>query len=390
MNKQLKGLCKTMNDITPTDEQNEAIHNFFDWFKSFKLGYSNRSFNIFGPAGSGKTSICKVIIQELQDLNKKVCCCSFTGKAARNFTEKTGFDCNTIHSTIYKPVIYQGKVVDWRLNFNDSAILDSDLILIDEISMVYQDLWNDLLKYNKPILVFGDPYQLPPVNNELLFTIDKCDFLLKHIHRQALDNPIIRLSMLVREGKEVPYGNFDNKVIKMRRDEFDMNLLTKFDQVLCGKNDTRMELNQFMRNLLNFEGQLPRKGEKLICLRNNREAAVFNGMILNTLTDVITVDNKRGTFDINLDFDDGYTNRFTIFDDEFIRKEVREDRWKILKKNPWFCQFYYSYAVTAHKSQGSEWNSICLFDESWCFREDRKKWEYTGITRAKEKLLILK
>ena len=169
-----------------------------------------------------------------------------------------------------------------------------------------------------------------------------------------------------------------------------MNLLTKFDQVLCGKNDTRMELNQFMRNLLNFEGHLPRKGEKLICLRNNHEAAVFNGMILNTLTDVIAIDNKRGTFDINLDFDDGYTNRFTIFDDEFIRKEVREDRWKILKKNPWFCQFYYSYAVTAHKSQGSEWNSICLFDESWCFREDRKKWEYTGITRAKEKLLILK
>lgn len=376
--------------IIPTNEQNSAITEFFKWFNNFHIMFSKKFFCVFGPAGTGKTTLCKFILETLQEQNKNACCCSFTGKAAVNFREKTSYDCSTIHSAIYKPVIKDGQVIDWKLNKYDSPILDSDLIIIDEISMVYKDLWNDLLTYKKPILVFGDPYQLPPVNNDILFTEKDCDFRLTEIHRQALDNPIIRLSIDVRNNKEIPYGIYNNKVLKCRRDEFDMNNLTKFDQVLCGRNITRVELNKFMRKLLGYNTQLPGINEKLICLRNNRDAGVFNGQILNTLSNVISQDKKRGTFDIQLDFDEGYTNRFTIFDDEFIRDKIRDDRWKLLKNNPWFCQFDSAQAISVHKSQGSEWNTVCVIDESFCFRDDRKKWEYTAITRAKDKLVILK
>lgn len=380
-----------MSSITPTDEQNKAIKSFFNWFDNFKLNYSKQYHGIFGPAGSGKTSICRFILDGLNSKGKSACCCTFTGKASVNFREKTGYESNTIHSTIYKPVINKdGQVIDWKLNHYDSPILSSDLILIDEISMVYKDLWNDLLTYNKPILVFGDLNQLPPVNNEMLFTEDNVDFRLTKIHRQALENPIIRLSIDVRNGKDIPYGNFDNKVLKVRRDEFDIKNILKFDQVLCGRNITRTELNQFMRNMLGYTTKLPGPNEKLICLRNNRETGTFNGQILNTLTGVLKQDKKRGTFDIKLDYDEGYSNTFTIFDDEFLREKVREDRWKILKNNPWFCQFDYGYSISVHRAQGSEWNNVCVFDESYCFKEYRKKWEYTAITRVKDKLLIVK
>lgn len=378
-----------MSDITLTDEQNQAIKGFMNWFKSFNIHSSKRFHYISGPAGTGKTTICKYILDELESNNIFVCCCTFTGKASVNFTEKTKYTSNTIHSVIYKPVFKDGKVIDWKLNFYDSPILISDLILIDEISMVYKELWEDLLKYNKPILVFGDPYQLPPVNNDLLFNEDDFDFLLKTVHRQALDNPIIRLSKEVREGKNIPYGTYGDKVVKIRQDEFSLRNLNKFDQVICGKNDTRRELNAFMRKLKGYNTILPSVNEKLICLRNNREMNSFNGQIYTSTSDVLSNDKRRGVFDIYLENDYKDVERFTIFEDEFTNN-IREERWKILKKNPWFCQFDYGYVISCHKSQGSEWNNVCVFDESYCFRDDRKKWEYTAITRARDKLLILK
>lgn len=376
-------------NIQLTDEQNQARLHFFNWFNSFKLNYSKRFFFISGFAGTGKTTLCRFILDSLSSQNMTTCCCTFTGKASVNFREKTGYASNTIHSTIYKPIIKNGKVVEWKLNFYDSPILESDLIIIDEISMVYKELWNDLLAYNKPILVFGDLFQLPPVNGDIIFNNDNVDFMLTKIHRQALENPIIKLSVDIRNEKDIPYGNFDNKVLKVRRDDVDLKNILKFDQILCGRNVTRKEINEYVRELLNHRSQLPENNEKLICCRNNREAGVFNGQILYSTSDVISIDKKRGTFDILLK-DENINERFTIFDDEFLRKDIRETRWKILKNNPWFCQFEYGYAISCHKSQGSEWNNVCVFDESYCFREQKFNWLYTAVTRVKDKLLILK
>lgn len=376
-----------MENITLSNEQNTAVHNFFEWFNCFNA-YSKKFYFLAGYAGTGKTTLCKFIIDELTALNKSVCCCAFTGKAACNFFEKTGHPCNTIHSTIYTPRLEEDEVIDWDLNFEDSPILNCDLIIIDEVSMIYQGLWNDLLKYHTPILVFGDPYQLPPVNNDVLFGMDSCDFVLEHIHRQALDNPLIQLSMQVRQEKNIPFGNFNDKVIKCHIRDFDRKQLTEFDQVICGRNITRQTLNKEIRKLLNYCYTIPAKGEKLICLRNNKKMNVFNGLILTTLEDIISFDSQNGTFDILLDYN-GVAKRFTIFDDEFSRKSIRADRWKILTNKPEICQFDFSYAISCHKSQGSEWSNVCVFDESNCFKADKFKWLYTAITRAKDRLVIV-
>ena len=115
---------------------------------------------------------------------------------------------------------------------------------------------------------------------------------------------------------------------------------------------------------------------------------VFNGLILTTLEDIISFDSQNGTFDTLLDYN-GVAKRFTIFDDEFSRKSIRADRWKILTNKPEICQFDFSYAISCHKSQGSEWSNVCVFDESSCFKVDKFKWLYTAITRAKDRLVIV-
>ena len=115
---------------------------------------------------------------------------------------------------------------------------------------------------------------------------------------------------------------------------------------------------------------------------------VFNGLILTTLEDIISFDSQNGTFDTLLDYN-GVAKRFTIFDDEFSRKSIRADRWKILTNKPEICQFDLSYAISCHKSQGSEWSNVCVFDESNCFKADKFKWLYTAITRAKDRLVIV-
>jgi exodeoxyribonuclease-5 len=66
---------------------------------------------------------------------------------------------------------------------------------------------------------------------------------------------------------------------------------------------------------------------------------------------------------------------------------IPKPEWRVLKGTQ---EFDYGYALTAHKSQGSQWNNVVLYDESWCFREDWKKWLYTGITRAAIKITIVK
>ena len=142
--------------------------------------------------------------------------------------------------------------------------------------MVDEELGRDLLSFGKPVLVLGDPAQLPPVKGGGFFTEAEPDVMLTEVHRQARDNPIIRLSMAVREGGRLPLGRHgESKVV--RRTDIDAAEVTRADQVLVGLNRTRRLYNARIRELLGFRDPMPAAGEKLVCLRNDKTQGLLNG-----------------------------------------------------------------------------------------------------------------
>ena len=150
------------------------------------------------------------------------------------------------------------------------------LIVIDECSMVDEDLGRDLLSFGKPVLVLGDPAQLPPVKGGGFFTAELPDAMLTEVHRQARDNPIIRLSMAVREGQPLPLGAYGESRVIRRRD-IDADAVMRADQVLVGLNRTRRLYNGRIRELSGYRNPMPGEGEKLVCLRNDKTKGLLNG-----------------------------------------------------------------------------------------------------------------
>ena len=141
--------------------------------------------------------------------------------------------------------------------------------------MVDEDLGRDLLSFKKPVLVLGDPAQLPPVKGGGFFTEGEPDFMLTEIHRQAADNPIIRLSMAIREGEAFDEQSEECRVISRR--DIKTEEIMEADQVLVGANRTRKRYNDRLRELQGHTDATPESGEKLVCLRNNKKKGLLNG-----------------------------------------------------------------------------------------------------------------
>lgn len=136
----------------------------------------------------------------------------------------------------------------------------------------------DLLSYGKPILVLGDPAQLPPVKSAGFFTNQDPDVMLTEIHRQAEGNPIIRMATAVREGRRLDYGEFGSSRVIRRGVLGDQEVLAA-SQILVGKNATRAAYNRRIRRMIGRAGDMPEVEGRLVCLKNDRSAGIFNGGI---------------------------------------------------------------------------------------------------------------
>ncbi len=250
--------------------------------------------------------------------------------------------------------------------------------------MVDADLGRDLLSFGKPVLVLGDPAQLPPVKGGGFFTDAEPDAMLTEVHRQAADNPIVRLSMMVRAGERIARGQYgESRVI--RRDEIDAAQIQGTDQVLVGLNRTRRSFNARIRQLAGHTDPFPQAGEKLVCLKNEKTKGLLNGGIWV----VKTATAKRA----------GKLRYGVVPDDDPAKKPVRigvlpayftEGEEAVppgLRRSS--DAFDFGYVLTVHKAQGSQWDDVVLFDESGAFREHRHRWLYTGITRAAERLVMV-
>jgi len=367
-----------------SQQQMQAIRAVRQWLDDDK---ASQVFRLFGFAGTGKTTIAKALADEVSG---RVCFACYTGKAALVLRKKGCTGTSTIHSLIYKPVTMpDGKVV-FELNKKDSNAIGAKLLVIDEVSMVGEDIATDLLSFGCKVLVLGDPAQLPPVFGEGFFINAEPDFMLTEVHRQAQDNPIIRMSMDVREGRSLRVGNHGGSVVLPRfslpHDEL-QRIIGTADQVLCGTNRTRHILNAKMRQQKRLSGKvhqaMPAVGDKLVCLRNKRSKGLFNG----GLFDVINVANSENFSQMlvrSLDED---------VDDVSIEVPahlfISSDKKQNWFDNLLYEEFTYGWALTVHKSQGSQWDNVVVFDESGSFRESASKHLYTAITRAAEKVTVI-
>lgn len=359
-----------------TPEQDQALIAVARWLET---PGAPQVFRLFGFAGTGKSTLARHLAEHVDG---DVAFAAFTGKAALVMRSKGCKDARTIHSLIYRATDSETEEPSFVLN-EDSDAAHAKLIVIDECSMVDEELGRDLLSFGKKVLVLGDPAQLPPVKGGGFFTEAAPDVMLKEVHRQAADNPIIRLSMAIRAGEGVEQGVFgDTRVV--RRDSLDPALVTGADQVLVGLNRTRRAYNARLRELRGFAGELPQSGDKLVCLRNNRKKGLLNGALFTVKSAGVV---RRGKVRMLVTPEDGEGVKFqrvAVIPQLF---GAESDVPYALRKDS--DEFDFGYALTVHKAQGSQWDDVTLFDESFAFREHRSRWLYTGVTRAAKKLTLV-
>lgn len=370
-------------------QQDEALKAVAHWLK----GGRPQVFRLFGFAGTGKTTLARYFAEHVDG---QVQFAAFTGKAAQVLRSKGATNARTIHSLIYRPR-GEEQVEDettgktsmsptFSLN-RQSPVAKAKLIIIDECSMVDEQLGRDLMSFGTPILVLGDPGQLPPISGGGFFTEHEPDYLLTEIHRQARDNPIIRLALDVREGREFDHGDYGAAHV-IDRSDVNQDIVLAADQVLVGRNQTRRRYNQRLRELKGFSAGYPQAGDKLVCLRNDPAKGLLNG----SLWKVMTSSRETVKPGINLlvspeeDDPDRGVAKIKLLKAAF--EDQQEDiPWNTKKR---YDDFDFGYALTVHKAQGSQWNNIVLFDESYAFKETRQRWLYTAITRAAERLTIVR
>lgn len=248
-------------DIILTHQQKDAMRTVIK-----RLDNSEKITTIAGYAGSGKTTLISYIIEEMNLMSNTVFI-SYTGRASLVLRDR-GLPATTIHKLIYETKVNKRTK---EITFHKKYKLEPHikLIVIDEISMVPERLLKDLAGYGIPVIGLGDPFQLPPVEGEDNGLLNNPHSFLYEIHRQAKDSEIINLSMRIRNGEILkPFRG--NNVAVIKKDILKVESMQAADQIICGKNSTRRNINNYFREeILKRKSQYPVKGDKLVCTKND-------------------------------------------------------------------------------------------------------------------------
>jgi exodeoxyribonuclease-5 len=390
----------TKADIDLTDEQLDAVTDLMEWFEN---DHRKKVFTLAGYAGTGKSTVVNYAMQALDIDLDDVAFVTFTGKAALVLNTKN-IPAQTIHSLIYEPILATfthpitklkgSKVAGFRLA--RSLPKDYKLIVVDEVSMVSMKLLVDLMSFGVRLLVLGDPAQLPPVmgqDNRLLQTPDA---FLKNVHRQAADNPVLWAAMQAREGRPIPYGSHGDNLLVVPMYQIKVEWMAQYDQVICCRHKRRKQLNEDIRRYHGYSG-LPNLGEKLVCLKNDWETMAYGRMVTPLVNGLMGYVARE----IDLKEDLNYGDRTIMLDITPLHDP--EARFYLLECNlDWFephpmmepskdgkpQQFDYGYAITCHRSQGSEWDNVVFFNDGFGDVNQCKQLLYTGITRASKNLVL--
>ena len=390
--------------MTLTDKQSQGLSIAIQRYKDHE-----KCTVISGYAGSGKSTLVRFIIQALGVDESTVCYCAYTGKATQVLQKKGNKNVSTLHKLLYntKP-LPNGRYVN-----TPKSSIDYKIIIVDEVSMAPMTLMKLLFKHDCYVICLGDPFQLPPVNkDEDNHLLDNPHIFLDEIMRQAQESEIIQISMKIRNYEQInPFNGKEVKILK--KNDFSTGILNWADQVLVATNKTRVAINNTMRDILGREGS-PQVGDKIICLRNyadirsDTKDVLVNGTI-GYIKDIYDIDSfylpyylgKRRIENLNINFisdsDSLYTN--LALDNNMImtgEKSITNKEEYSLVRDKYFkhdipLEFTYAYAITTHKSQGSEWEKVALIEESFPFsKEEHARWLYTAVTRATDKLVWIR
>lgn len=350
-------------------------------------------FYLAGAAGVGKTALVRALV----GIDYHV---APTGKAAHVLRRKGVDGAMTLHKLLYSPAGESSEEID-RLREQYAAATSQDdrdrlmleiaaaktrarptfrvnpdsaahgaTVAVDECSMVGDRMMADLVAIARRVLWIGDPYQLPPVRDASPFVGRRPDAELVEIIRQQAGSPIIRLATGIRRGDydhviDLPDGadvNAQGAVYVWRGRRPPPEVFTDADVIIVYRNETRRRFNERMRAVRGFSGDMPEPDERVVVLRNDYDAGVWNG-------GVYTLRGYRAE-GADLDDDAGAYPEVPIW----LGSDPRDCPRDMVPVD-------YGYAMTCHKMQGSEADRVCLYAENW----DRS-WLYTAVTRARRRV----
>lgn len=342
-----------------TDEQKNIVRNILKELSSSQV------ITMGGLAGTGKSTISKTLLQALAAKNKRFCAAAFTGKAT-NVLRKKGIVANTIHSCIYTPSIDpETEETIWIKKTKGEIKETLDGFLIDEASMVSQEIHDDLTSYGLPVIYVGDHGQLEPIGSKFNLMQNPM-FRLETVHRNA--GEIAHFAQHLRNGNLARSFTGNHNVQIVSESEVNDRHLASVDQVIVAFNKTRVKINSRIRKYKKIDATFIAKNEKIICLRNNRNECLFNGM-----QGVVTNVRKKSRFDF---ISDGNLYENVKYDpDQFGQESYKFNQDS--DGNP----FDYSYAITCHKAQGDQFGNVIVYEQE-CDKWDHVRWCYTAASRA--------
>lgn len=413
--------------FTPTAGQEQALKAIREMPKRFPGGGGLAV--ISGYAGTGKTTLLKVLAKE----NPLMFVLTPTGKAAVRVKQAAGCDAMTIHRWMYTPVKNEetGEYTFVMKEDKQLQLPPNKTLIVDEASMVTSQVFEHLYYFVKTLgmnlVLIGDGFQLPPVERDRektsfsVFAPEfECDIKvnLTEVLRQALENPIIRIGTEIRTS-----ANIMSSVLALPTvlsSQLDTALLENWNKngvIICHKNQTRHDLNNKIRALRGLPKGVLCEDEPLLVTKNNYELDLFNGEVF-TIAELgkkhlkYAVTDRRKNKSLYMEFqhvnfvdadcEDAVVSPEEIFgkadqlDPDAIKRGsalcMARDFPELEKDNrPKHLHASLGYALTCHKSQGSEWPEALVFveDSVRLSTTEGRRWLYTAITRSKDKVSVV-
>jgi AAA domain/UvrD-like helicase C-terminal domain len=402
---------------TLSDGQRDALDAIVKWYGDVRDDPWPAPLKLGGWAGTGKSTLVG-LLPDVLPKRTQIVYIAYTGKAVSVLASKLPDDArvSTIHKLLYSPVemttctesgeMLPGKVTHCSIHRDREAecpavrqvsftpvaepLAGLDLVVVDEASMVPERLWEDLTSHGVPVLAVGDHGQLPPVKSAFNL-MQHPDLRLEEIHRQAAGSPILTVAQWAREQGYIPHGWFGENVVKIGLHELGLPGLglhpAQADLIICATNATRQYHNAGVRALHGRSGP-PAEGDVVICLRNNYDAGLFNGQRGIVLAcEGPGWNEKEPAYQMAIavdGLDDPWEGAVAVkpFGQPPAAAAQVRDRDLAL--------FDFGYALTGHRSQGSQADKVIVIEEGWPDpgTEMRRRWLYTVVTRAAKELTV--